>query len=110
MALEGTVVVVDDEPDIVEAIAALLGYAFPGLRILATASPHEALRHARDGVDLLVTDYRMPQMDGLELARHAQEADDRLPIVMVTAFRERNVRDQAESMGIDVVHKPIEPA
>src|SRR5687767_13601700 len=69
-----TIVVVDDEADIVEAMTMLLESQFPSAHVLGTQSPQEALDHVK-GAHLLVTDYRMPVMDGLELARRAQKAD-----------------------------------
>ena len=102
------VVVVDDEADIVESISSLLEHAFPDVKVLPTQSPQEALQNAK-GADLLVTDYRMPIMNGLELAQRAHKADSELPILIVTAYRDSFLQDEAGAMGVDVIHKPLDP-
>lgn len=104
-----TVVVVDDEADIVESIAMVLEDALPDVRVLATVSPQRALDQARAGASLLVTDYRMPAMDGFELARQALGLDHGLPIVMVTAFEDKGIQAKADRMGLELVFKPFEP-
>jgi CheY-like chemotaxis protein len=103
-----TVVVVDDEADIVSSISQLLELAFPQVRVVGTLSPAEALELAEQGVELLLTDYRMPAMDGLELARRAQAADESLPILLVTAYADPFVQEKAEAIGVEVLRKPID--
>ena len=104
-----TVVVVDDEPDIVESIAMVLEGALPDVRVLPTVSPQQALEYAKAGASLLVTDYRMPSMDGFELAQQAQDIDHALPILMVTAFEDKGIQAKATTMGLELVYKPFEP-
>jgi CheY-like chemotaxis protein len=103
-----TVVVVDDEADIVESMTMFLRSSFPDVCVKPTQSPVEALSLARKGAELLVTDYRMPSMDGLELARRAQTANQGLPVILVTAFRDPSLQEEAESMGISVLSKPFQ--
>ena len=81
----GLVLIVDDEPDMVENCARILkreGYeclaANDGRRAL------EILESARP--DLLLTDLKMPELDGMALLRRAHEVDPALPVIMITAF------------------------
>jgi DNA-binding NtrC family response regulator len=81
----GRVLIVDDEPDMVENCARILkreGYecltASDGRRAL------EILESARP--DLLLTDLRMPELDGMALLRRAHEVDPAVPVIMITAF------------------------
>ena len=81
----GLVLIVDDEPDMVENCARILkreGYeclaAHDGRRAL------EILESARP--DLLLTDLKMPELDGMALLRRAHEVDPALPVIMITAF------------------------
>lgn len=106
-----TVVVLDDEPDVVEAIAQLLESGGPEAVIVATVSPEEALRRVRQGIALLLTDFRMPTMDGLQVARAARTIDAALPIFLVTAYADDTVEDHAAESGIHrVIHKPLDPS
>ena len=79
------VLVVDDEPDMVENCARILKRA--GLQCLTATDPRRALALVEtERPDLLLTDVKMPGMDGLELLRRARELDPALPVVFITAF------------------------
>lgn len=83
----GTILIVDDEADVRNSLAQLLGAELPDVTIHTASGPQEALaflaeRHA----DVMLVDYRMPSMDGLELlARVAPEHPDTVAI-LITAF------------------------
>jgi two-component system, NtrC family, response regulator HydG len=79
------ILIVDDEPDMLEScsrILSRLGYtcktAGDGAAALAILE--------RERPDLLLTDFKMPGMDGLTLLRRAHEIDPALPIIMITGF------------------------
>ncbi len=79
------VVIVDDEPDMVENCARILGRV--GYQCFTTAEPREALRLVEtERPDLLITDLKMPGLDGMELLKRAHELDPALPVIMITAF------------------------
>jgi DNA-binding NtrC family response regulator len=79
------ILIVDDEPDMVENLVRILrreGYrcasaveARKGLELLETQRP-----------DLLVTDLKMPELDGMDLLRRAHAIDPAMPVIMITAF------------------------
>lgn len=75
------ILIVDDEPGIVKALQRLLRAApctygnrsFP-LAVTAFTSPQEALQAAsRESYDLVISDYRMPEMDGVEFLKAVKE-------------------------------------
>src|SRR5437763_9647004 len=79
------VLVVDDEPDMVENCARILGRA--GYQCLTATDPRHALGLVEsERPDLLLTDLKMPGMDGIELLRRAREVDPALPVILITAF------------------------
>src|SRR5215475_468649 len=79
------ILVVDDEPDMVENCTRILRRA--GYRVLATTDPERALALVEsERPDVLLTDLKMPNMDGMELMRRAHEIDSTLPVIMITAF------------------------
>ncbi len=58
-----------------------------GFRAVAACSAAEALEaFEKEQFDILVTDLRMPDVDGLQLARAIRDRNPRLPIIMVTAY------------------------
>ncbi len=77
--------IVDDEPDMVENCARILGRA--GYDCLTATDPRRALGMLEsDRPDLLITDLKMPEVDGMELLRHARELDAAMPVIIITAF------------------------
>jgi two-component system response regulator HydG len=82
---EARVLIVDDEPDMVDNCARILRRA--GYRCLTAVDPQRAAALLEsERPDLLLTDLKMPGLDGLALLRRAKELDPALPVVVVTAF------------------------
>ena len=108
---EATVLVVDDEPDLVELIEYALQTA--GFRVLTAADGAEGLAVAEaERPDVMVVDIMMPRMDGLELTERVRErAALRLtPILLLTARTEE--RDEIAGLAVgadDYLPKPVSP-
>ncbi|PYI52861.1 response regulator transcription factor [Paenibacillus flagellatus] len=69
----------------------------------------ERLRERKDGCDLLITDIRMPRMDGLELIRKLREAGDGVAAILLTGHAEFEYARTAVSLGaISYLLKPID--
>ena len=104
----GRLLVVDDEATARRALATLLGD--DGYTVDTAASGEEALeRLAASPPDLLLTDVRMPGIDGVELLSRARESDPNLAVVVMTAFG--NVRDAVHAMRLGAEHyitKPVD--
>jgi two-component system response regulator HydG len=82
---EPRILIVDDEPDMVDNCARILRRA--GHRCLTATDPKRALALLEsERPDLLLTDLKMPEVDGLALLRRAHELDPALPVIVVTAF------------------------
>ena len=60
------------------------------------------------GPDLIVSDIRMPGYTGLELLWAMREAEIALPVILITAFSDRKVRDKARRSGAILVDKPLD--
>jgi len=79
------VLILDDEADMVENCTRILRRS--GLKCLAATDPKEGLALVEsERPDVLLTDLKMPGMDGLEVLRRAREVDPTLPVIMITAF------------------------
>jgi DNA-binding NtrC family response regulator len=102
------VLVVDDDPAVGMVLCALLDQA--GLRAEHVTSGDAALTALdRQPVDIVISDLRMPGMDGLTLLRALRERDPSLPIVMLTAHG--TVPDAVEAMragATDFLLKPFD--
>ena len=103
--------VVDDEPNLLRAVAACL--KAEGYEVNTARSGHEALMHLAEIVpDLIVSDIRMPGMDGYKLARQLRGSPRTalVPIVFLTAKDETADRVEGFRAGIDAyLTKPFEP-
>ena len=109
--LRGTVLVVDDVPDVTEMIELLLKHA--GYDVSTAESAQDALHLARlNHYDLVISDIGMPEMNGYELAAALRElaAYNKTPLIAVTGYSEYDDRGRAVRAGFNVhLTKPIEP-
>ena len=81
-----------------------------GYTVEEAGSGPEALEALRRGpVDLLVTDYAMPGMTGIDLAQLARALQPELPIVLVTGYAQPALDARAEQRVDAVLHKPFAP-
>jgi len=108
-ARRGTIVLVDDDEDILRLLAAHLRRA--GFEVLASTHPRQALVAASaHPVDVLVTDVVMPfTIDGIELAQMVRSIHADLPIVFVTGYADPVRLEAARELGT-VLRKPFRMA
>ena len=79
-----TILIVDDEKNYLTILSALL--EDEGFEVLTAPGGHEALAiHKSSDLDLILTDMKMPKMDGIELLENIKEIDPDLPVIMMTA-------------------------
>jgi DNA-binding response OmpR family regulator len=103
-----TILVVDDEPDIVKLVRAYLEEA--GFRVVTASDGREALLVARhEKPELIILDLAMPEMDGLTFTRRLRR-EQNTPIIMLTARVEETDRIIGLELGADdYVTKPFSP-
>jgi DNA-binding NarL/FixJ family response regulator len=103
--------IVDDEPNLLRAVAACL--RGEGYEVDTARSGEEALVHVAQRLpDLIVSDIRMPRMDGYAFARQLRgnARTDLIPIVFLTAKDESSDRIAGIRSGVDAyLTKPFEP-
>src|SRR5437870_9331869 len=99
---------VDDEPALLFTLSQLLKSR--GLEPVLARSGKEALAKL-DGVDGVVTDYSMPEMDGVQLVQAVHERDESIPVVMLTAHGSERIAVRAMKSGAyEYVTKPFDIA
>jgi two-component system, cell cycle sensor histidine kinase and response regulator CckA len=99
------VLVVDDEPDICDALKAMLERA--GYGVLTARDGYEAIRLlAEHPIDVLLTDVRMPGLSGVQLCQRAKAMRAKLPVVFMTGY----AGAQELSRHGHVLAKPIRKA
>ena len=102
-----TVLFVDDEQQLLEML--LLRFSNSEFNILTANNAADALDClSRRDVDIVLTDIRMPGMDGLELATKIQERYPPIPVLIMTAYSEVEVAVRAIKRGaFDFIMKPL---
>jgi two-component system, OmpR family, KDP operon response regulator KdpE len=104
--IKANILVVDDEPQITRVLKTSLSSQGYGIR--TAADGEEALQMMREWApDLIVTDLRMPNMDGLELCRRVR-TESRIPIIVLSVKGEEPIKVEALDAGADdYVTKPF---
>ena len=110
MTVTAPVLFVDDEAPLRHAAAQALMLA--DLEVIPCETGPEALAHVdRDFAGVLVTDIRMPDMDGLTLMAEALKADPELPVILVTGHGDVDLAVASMKGGAyDFLEKPYAPA
>jgi signal transduction histidine kinase/ActR/RegA family two-component response regulator len=104
-----TVMIVDDEPELVrltEELVASLGYEPVGF--VDARAALAAFEQQPDRYDLVLTDERMPALRGAELGRLIHEIRATVPVMLMTGHRDGDLEQQARVAGITtVLDKPL---
>lgn len=102
------VLVVDDEPTVALIIQQALK-RLPDCDIVTASNGHDAWQlFQKESFDLLITDYNMPDMDGMTLARHVRHQSPRTVVIMITAYSSPQLTDATTDTIIQqVLNKPI---
>ncbi len=102
------ILIVDDEPDMLKLLSMILRSKTP-YEITTTNNPVEALELAKHGgYDLLLTDLKMPGLEGIELLDAVKKVDEDIPVIVMTAYG--SVESATETLakgGFDFITKPF---
>lgn len=104
------ILLVDDEPLILESLKKTIGWESLNTQVVGTAcNGQQALRFIQTNApDIVLSDIRMPVMDGLELAKAAKEIRPEIRIVLISGYDDFAYAQQALRIGVeDYVLKPI---
>ena len=104
---DARLLVVEDEPNILELLAASLRYA--GFEVITAAAGGEAVQAAgRHRPDLIVLDVMLPDMDGFDVVRRLRGGGTRIPVVFLTARDAMEDKVRGLTLGgDDYVTKPF---
>jgi DNA-binding NtrC family response regulator len=102
-------IVVDDEASVCEAVKAIL--EIEGIDVVTTTSSVNAVEDIREnGYDLIISDLKMPKMDGLELYDQVREISPDSIFIIITAFGTIPSAVDAIKKGVyDYIPKPFTP-
>lgn len=105
-----TVLLVDDEDDVLESLVNSIDWPVYGIDSILTASDgvsaYNILRTIH--VDLLITDIRMPHLDGIALIRHVHEIYPNIRCILLTSHKDFQYAKDAISLGVEnYLLKPV---
>jgi two-component system NtrC family sensor kinase len=105
--MDWKVVLIDDEEGIRKVMSIVLADA--GYRVITAENGEEGIDMCRKhSPQIVITDIRMPGMDGIEVLRRIKKEDPNLEVIVVTAFGEMDVAIKAlQSDASDFITKPI---
>jgi DNA-binding NtrC family response regulator len=102
------ILAVDDEPNMLRLLKTILT-SKTSYEVVTTNNPLEAAKLLQEEkFDLLITDLKMPLMDGMDLIETVKKIDSALPIIMVTAYGTIETAEEAIQKGAyDYITKPF---
>ena len=103
------IIIADDEPPARRRLFDLLDElqpAFPHVVVAEVDNGRAALQAAQQGADVILLDINMPEMDGLEAARHLLKMDNAPSVIFVTAY-EQHALAAFEVYAVDYLLKPV---
>jgi len=107
-----TILIIDDQLTSRQILKQLVSTIEQNLTVHDFANPLEALAWtAKNPVDLVLVDYKMPEMNGVEFIRkfRMNPVSAHVPVIMVTSIEDRNVRYEALGAGAtDFLMKPVD--
>ena len=102
-----TILVVDDEPSIVQSLSGLL--SDEGFEVTSAANGYEALQHIEnEAPDLILLDIWMPGIDGIETLKEIKKNNPQIQVIMITGHGTIETAVQATKEGaFDFIEKPL---
>jgi DNA-binding NtrC family response regulator len=102
------ILIVDDEPDMLKLLSMILREKTP-YEISTTNNPLEAIELAKKGdFDLVISDLKMPGIDGIELIDAIKRLNEDTPIIIITAYGTvESATEAIQKGGFDFITKPF---
>jgi DNA-binding NtrC family response regulator len=108
MSSPPTILIVDDEPQVLQLVGKMLGSR--PIHVLLAPGPSEALRIAQSqSVDLLISDIVMPEMDGSRLAESVLKMHPGASVLLISG-QSREVPSALRSPRVKFLRKPFFPS
>jgi CheY-like chemotaxis protein len=110
MSPRNRLLIVDDEPDILTAMTEFLREVLPGWDIVQATSGEDAIGKLDAQPTLILSDYLMPGINGLELSRQLRARGVTAPIILMTAFVDSSFEERVTASGVvdRLFRKPLD--
>jgi putative two-component system response regulator len=107
--IQGTLLIVDDDPYVLESISVLLKeFGYKALTCQNAADASDLIR--KIDFDAVLTDIKMPQVTGIELLQLIHSDNPQIPVILMTAYADLDIAVNAIKQGaFDFITKPYNP-
>jgi two-component system, OmpR family, response regulator MprA len=104
--MSGTVLIVDDDPEVARTFATWL--QLQGYEVRTASDGEAALRQVR-GADAIILDARMPILDGLGFLRRVRAEDEDVPVAIVTGdyMIDDSILNEFRRLNAQILFKPL---
>jgi CheY-like chemotaxis protein len=104
-----TILIVEDDQDVLAILRIVLKSGFRNCQILTAAQGRDALEIlTQQPIDLMLTDFNMPNMNGVDLTKRAKAINPQLRVALITAYTTAEIRTEAQAAGVDFfMNKPF---
>lgn len=104
------VLIVDDDRNFLDSLSEYLADEMPEVEVCSAYDGDEAVKFLENHpIDLLVTDLKMPRMDGLVLLAYMSNHHPHTPVIVLTAFGGPDTEEQTQELGAArYVEKPVD--
>jgi len=101
------ILLIDDDEWIRDSLS--MFFESEGCHLTALETAEEGIKALKNhDYNILITDYRLPGMDGLEFLRHIQNTQPHIMTILITAYKSEDVVSKAIRLGIqDFIEKPF---
>jgi len=105
------ILVIDDEPRICKLFKRILQTLRPGSEVMTFLDGKTALAQLeKQSFDLVITDYQLPGMNGLEISRYVSEHRPGIPVILVSGKPPPDIGEQVKVLGLTgFLRKPFSP-
>jgi two-component system, LuxR family, response regulator FixJ len=106
-AVQPTIYVVDDDVGVLGSLRFLLETEGFSVRTFRSAAALLSVERS-DGVDCLLIDYKMPDMNGIDLVRRLRKRGNTAAVILMTGYPDEKISERAAAAGIKrVLKKPL---
>lgn len=106
--MKNLILIVDDEPTILDSGKMIL--EDEGYEVITASNGREAMNVLKkNSIEIVLTDFKMPGLNGLELIKWIKNFDPELPVLMITSYVNRSIRGVVCKAGAcEFMLKPID--
>jgi CheY-like chemotaxis protein len=105
------ILVIDDEPPICELLKHILQTFRPECEVMAFLDGKTAIaQFEQQKFDLVITDYQLPEMNGLEVSLYIGKCRPETPVILISGKPPSGIREQVKLLGLaGFLRKPFSP-